>query len=182
MTADVGCGEGRLARELKARGYEVAGFDSSQTLVELAREADPGGDYRVADAAQLPLDDGAAALVVAFLVLQEIPHMYEAVAEAARVLSAGGRFCFANVHPVATAGDFDADSDRFVISSYCECFERVRPLGDSAIMHYHRPLADYVSALGDAGFLVEAVRELPTTRRAAGRIPAYVHVRAVKTA
>ena len=181
LTVDVGCGEGRLARELKGRGYDVVGFDSSKTLVELAREADSEGDYRVADAARLPLEEGAAALVVAFLVLQEIPHMREAVREAARVLAEGGRFCLANVHPIATAGDFSADSDDFVLSNYCRCFERQRPIGASTITHFHRPVAEYVSALADAGFLVETIRELPTMRRARGKIPAYVHICAVKT-
>jgi ubiquinone/menaquinone biosynthesis C-methylase UbiE len=180
LAVEIGCGEGRVARELRARGYEVVAFDVSETLVTLAREADPDGQYAVADAATLPIGDGAAELVVAFNVLHEIPHLRQAVAEAARVLAPGGRFCFANVHPVATAGDFAADSDDFVLSSYCESFARSRPVGAAEITHFHRPLSEYTSALTAAGFLVEAVGEVPTVRRAPGRIPAYLHVRAVK--
>src|SRR5205085_3491479 len=57
-TLDVGCGEGRVARDLKRRGHAVVGIDSAPTLVRLAREADPGGEYVVADAAALPFADG----------------------------------------------------------------------------------------------------------------------------
>jgi 2-polyprenyl-3-methyl-5-hydroxy-6-metoxy-1,4-benzoquinol methylase len=39
LTLDVGCGEGRLTRELSARGYEVVGVDASTALVEEARSA-----------------------------------------------------------------------------------------------------------------------------------------------
>lgn len=45
---DIGCGEGWLARALSERGYRVTGVDVVPALVEAARAADPGGDYRVA--------------------------------------------------------------------------------------------------------------------------------------
>src|SRR5436305_4095552 len=55
-TLDVGCGEGRVARDLKQRGHAVVGIDAAPTLIRLAREADPRGEYLVADAAALPVD------------------------------------------------------------------------------------------------------------------------------
>ena len=51
LTLDVGCGEGRVTRDLKELGHHVVGVDASETMVEAAREADPGGEYAVADAA-----------------------------------------------------------------------------------------------------------------------------------
>ena len=180
VTVEIGCGEGRVTRELRARGYDVVAFDVSETLVTLAREADPEGEYVVADARSLPLADGVAALVVAFNVLHEIANLPDAIAEVARVLATGGRFCFAIVHPLATAGDFAGDSDDFVVSSYCETFARARPLGSAEIMHFHRPLAAYVAALAAVGLVVESLHEVPTARRAQGRIPVYLHVRAAK--
>lgn len=180
LTVEIGCGEGRMARELRARGYEVVAFDLSETLVALAREADPDGQYTAADAATLPIEDGVAALVVAFNVLHELAHLREVVAEVARVLATGGRFCFGIVHPVATAGDFAPDGDDFLVGSYCQSFARPRPLGRSEITHFHRPLSEYVDALAAAGLLVESLGEVPTARRAPGRIPAFLHVRAAK--
>ena len=63
----VGC-----PRDLKSWGYQVAGVDASPTLIAAAREADPGGDYRVADAAELPFADDTFALVTAFMSLQDV--------------------------------------------------------------------------------------------------------------
>ena len=181
LTVDVGCGEGRTTRELHARGYSVVGVDSAPTLVRLAEEADPRGQYLIADAGELPFEDGAAALVVAFMVLQDLSELDGAVAEAARVLEDGGRFCLAIVHPVATGGDFvDRDTDTFVVNSYCTPFEVARPLAAKSVVQFHRPLDAYSRALERAGFCIEAVREVPARRRADGRVPAFLHVRAVK--
>jgi SAM-dependent methyltransferase len=60
LTLDIGCGEGRLSRDLKALGHTVVGVDASPTMVAHAREADPALEVRLADAAALPLPDGAA--------------------------------------------------------------------------------------------------------------------------
>ena len=181
LTIDVGCGEGRTTRELGARGYSVVGVDSAPTLIGLAREEDPSGEYAAADAVDLPFDDGVAALVVAFMVLQDLENLDGAVAEAGRVLAARGHFCFAIVHPVATAGDFvGPDDDAFAVGRYCTPFEVARPLGPLSVVQFHRPLEAYSRALELGGFRIEAMREIPTRRRAAGRVPAFLHLRAVK--
>ena len=182
LTVDLGCGEGRVSRDLAARGHRVVAIDASATLIAHAREADAVGDYRHADAAALPLSDAAADLVVAFMSLHDIAHADAAIAEAARVLERGGRFCFAVLHPVATAGDFhDGDAARFVFERpYFEPVAIDRPLGDSSITHFHRPLEWYARALEAAGFLVEALREVPTRRSAPGWVPMFLHLRAVK--
>ena len=92
-----------------------------------------------------------------------------------------GSFCFSILHPVATGGDFDsADADaRFVLDSYFPARATKRPLFDGEVTQYHRPLAAYVEALADAGFLVARLHELPTERRAAGRVPMFLYVHAV---
>jgi ubiquinone/menaquinone biosynthesis C-methylase UbiE len=59
-TVDIGCGEGRLTRDLKELGHHVIGVDSSPSLVAAARERDPSMDVRLADAAALPLEDASA--------------------------------------------------------------------------------------------------------------------------
>jgi SAM-dependent methyltransferase len=196
LTLDVGCGEGRVTRDLKALGHRVISLDASPTMVTAAREADPDGDYRLADAAALPLDDACADLVVAFMSLQDVDDMPGAVHEIARVLVPGGRACLAVVHPLNSAGKFESDDDdsRFVISgSYLEpgrtvdLFERdgYRMTFQSA----HYPLEAYAGALERAGFLMEAIREPRSTTldgTPAGttnrwlRVPLFLHVRAVK--
>jgi SAM-dependent methyltransferase len=46
---DFGCGAGRSSRFLKDLGYQVTGVDIAAHMVDRAREADPGGDYRLLD-------------------------------------------------------------------------------------------------------------------------------------
>ena len=42
---DFGCGAGRSATFLRRLGFEVTGVDISSSMIELARRADPAGDY-----------------------------------------------------------------------------------------------------------------------------------------
>ena len=72
LTVDIGCGEGRLPRDLKGLGHQVIGIDLSQTMIDAARQADPDGDYRCANAGTLPLADKSCDLAVAFMSLQDV--------------------------------------------------------------------------------------------------------------
>jgi len=188
---DVGCGEGRVPRDLRARGYEVIGIDASPTLIEHAREADPDGDYRVADAAHLPFGDASVQLVTAMLSLHDMDDMAGAVGEAARVLVPGGRLCAAVVHPINSAGHFESSAPdaAFVIRDsyfaerrYADEVER-----DGLRMTFtsrHRPLEAYVAALESAGLLVERLVEVPDSTGPPGdrwrRLPLFLHLRAIK--
>src|SRR3954468_7009993 len=62
LTLDIGCGEGRLARDLKQLGHHVVALDASRTAVEAARAADPEIEVHLADAAELPFPAGCADL------------------------------------------------------------------------------------------------------------------------
>jgi SAM-dependent methyltransferase len=192
-TVDVGCGEGRLARDLKARGYSVIGIDGSATLVEHARAADPAGDYRVADAAALPIADASVPLVTAFMSPQDIDDMPAAIREMARVLVPGGRLCMAIVHPINSAGTFEVlepDAPFIIRGSYFE----PRRYDDTMTRNgltitfssEHRPIQDYFAALEAAGLLVERLVEVPDVADPPGsrwqRLPLFLHLRAVKPA
>jgi SAM-dependent methyltransferase len=189
LTVDLGCGEGRLPRDLKALGYTIVGIDASAALIAAAREADPDGDYRLADAASVPLEDASADLVLAFMTLQDFDDLDGAVAEAHRLLEPGGRFCVAIVHPINSAGLFvsqEPDSDFVIRKSYLErrreseFFERDgHPLTFNS---EHRPLETYFAALERVGFVTERLREIPDTTAPHGdrwsRIPLFLHLRA----
>jgi SAM-dependent methyltransferase len=197
-TLDVGCGEGRLARDLAALGHDVVGVDASPTLLAAAREASPDLEFHLADAASLPIPDGAFGLVVAFMSLQDVDNLDATIHEAARVLAPGGRLCVAIVHPLNSAGVFaddDVGDSPFLIhgsyldaSPYTEEVER-----DGYTMHFesvHRPLQAYTEALTVAGLLIEQLREPRLPGHAAAserserwrRIPLFLHLRALKPA
>jgi SAM-dependent methyltransferase len=195
LTLDVGCGEGRLARDLKALGHDVRAFDAAPALVEAARAADPSLDVAVADAAGLPVADGAADLVVSFMVLMNLDDLDGVVREAARVLESGGRFCVVITHPLNTAGEFESDAadSAFIINrSYFELHRRELPADRAGLtmsfLDAHRPLQDYADALESAGFLIERIREVrddeePPRResqRRWRRLPLFLHLRALK--
>ena len=107
LTLDVGCGEGRLTRELGARGYDVIGVDASEVLVAEARSADPDGRYEVASIDAIPFSDGAAALAVCVNVVPHVHDLDAAARELARVLAPGGELLIGTIRPIAQAGTCD---------------------------------------------------------------------------
>jgi SAM-dependent methyltransferase len=195
LTLDIGCGEGRLSRDLKACGHTVVALDGSPTLVAAALEADPRIETVVGDAAHLPWPDGYADLAIAFMSLQDVAQADAAIREAARVLEPGGRFCLAIVHPFASAGQFDSDEpdSPFVVrGTYLGRFRFADEVErDGLTMTFeseHRPIGWYFDALEAAGFLVERLREtdipddeltLPRSARWQ-RLPLFLHVRSLR--
>ena len=194
-TLDLGCGEGRLSRDLKALGHDIVGIDASPTMVMAAREADPEIDVQLADAASLPLPDSSFDLVVSFMSLQDVDDYERAMGEAARVLVPSGRLCLAVVHPLNSAGSFegdDADSPFVIRDSYLESsYYRDNVVRDGLEMKFvsaHRPLQAYSDALARAGFLIERLRETDVPEEAIRRpgsrrwqrLPLFLHVRALK--
>jgi SAM-dependent methyltransferase len=143
----------------------LVGIDSSPTLAALAREA--GGYERVldADAAAIPLDDGAVDLVVAFMSLHDMDDPAQAIAESARVLEPGGRLCAAIVHPLNRSDDS--------LAGYFE-HRRVRSRSRNGLkmtfVAIDRPLEYYTRAFEHAGFRCRgATRAARGRRRGPGR-------------
>lgn len=91
VVLDVGCGGGLAVRELAGRGVRAVGVDVEPAMVEAAAQRFPDGEFRVADATALPFDDGSFTGYRADKVLHTLPEPDLAVAEARRVLAAGGR-------------------------------------------------------------------------------------------
>jgi ubiquinone/menaquinone biosynthesis C-methylase UbiE len=186
LTLDIGCGEGRLARELMTRGHRVLAIDGSPSLACLAQQATPVLKVLVGDAARLPLADQTADLAVACMSLQDIDDLPKAVSEIGRVLMPGGRFCFAVIHPLNSLKAIQP-AGYFTPTLYSQTIER-----DGLRMQFnsmHHPLERYFHAVEEAGLLVEAVREpVPTEEhvirtpqmRAWTRMPCFLHVRALK--
>ena len=92
--ADVGCGDGGLARVMARAGAWVVGFDPGARQLARARAAEPAGEeaYVSALGESLPLPDGCLDALVYFNALHHVPaaEQQAALAEAARVLRPGG--------------------------------------------------------------------------------------------
>jgi SAM-dependent methyltransferase len=189
LTLDIGAGEGRVARALKERGHTVLEVDGSPRM--RAGSAELGGIGAVGDAARLPVRSSVADCVIAFMSFQDVDDMPSAVLEAARVLEPGGAFVFAVVHPINSGGKFEPDKPemerRFVMDER-PYFER-RYYSDDIVrdglpMRFdsiHWPLEAYSRALEAAGFVIEAIREVPDVEGKWTKMPLFLDARARKS-
>ena len=192
-TLEVGFGEGRVSRDLVARGHRVTGIDVSPTLARLARDADTNARYLLADGARLPFRAGAFDLVVAYNSLMDVDDMPAVCGEIGRMLVPGGRLCVCVQHPMWDAGKFvgagpEAEwalgATYFGPRSFEGTFERN---GLSVTFRgWCFSIEDYARALESAGFVIEALREPrpgpeapPTTR--GHRLPIFLMLRMLKS-
>jgi SAM-dependent methyltransferase len=181
---EIGCGEGRVTRDLKKRGYGVVGVDVAPTMVRFAREADPTGEYVQADAASLPFDNGSFDLAVAFNSLMDVDDLRAAVREAARVLEPDGRLCICITHPMRDAGRFEQpgrEAPLIIRDSYFGkrrlTVKVARADLELEFRSWAYPLEAYTRALEDAGLIIELMREPPDPDRP---LPNFLVMRAVR--
>ena len=166
---DVGCGEGRFCRMLKADGVAAVGIDPTAALIDHARRLDPGGDYRVEAAEALGFEDGAFDLVVSYLSLIDIPDVRTAIAEMARVLAPGGRLLIANLAGYNSAADAN-DLGWLTLPDGRPAHAMDHYLEEKAgwiawkgirIQNWHRPLSTYMTLLLDQGLSLTYFAEPP---------------------
>ena len=184
---EIGCGEGRVCRDLRDLGWSVTGTDASPTLIAAAVAADRESNYAVADAAALPFTNGSFDLVVAYNSLMDVGDMPASVAEAARTLRPGGRLCACVTHPFKEAGAFASREDGapFVVEgSYFDegSYEVAAERDGLAFAFASRTftLASYARALEEAGLLLEALREPAGRDDRDTRVPQFLLWRARK--
>lgn len=198
-TLEVGCGEGRVSRDLKVRGHHVVGVDASPTLIRMAQQTDASIPCIRCDATALPFADETFDVVVFYNSLMDFDEMPACVAEGSRVLIPRGTFCACVTHPFQDAGKFverSAEAPFIVEGSYLQ--DR-RPINevmerDGLRMHFKGwayPIETYSRAMERAGLAIEAIREPPTPPEIVAknppsarwsRIPVFLMWRAIKSA
>lgn len=82
---DAGCGTGRIAAHLAARGYDVVGCDADPEMIAVAREDHPDLDWHVADLATLDLGDTFDVVLLAGNV---VPFLHRVLPDAVERLAA----------------------------------------------------------------------------------------------
>jgi SAM-dependent methyltransferase len=163
---DVGCGEGRFCRMLQAAGVKPTGIDPMRRFIELARQRDPGGDYRLGNAEALEFADASFDLVVSYITLVDIPDFRAAIAEMARVLKPGGSLLMANLTGFTTAcvdqgwvrGE-KGEYLHFPVDNYLHEFSLWFEWSGIRVESWHRPLDAYMKAFLAAGLMLKFFSE-----------------------
>jgi SAM-dependent methyltransferase len=146
QVADLGCGPGRAAAFLAARGLDVVGVDLSPAMVAIARTTHPGIRFEEGRLDALPLaDESQAGAVCWYSIIHTPPSELDAIArELRRVVAVDGHLLVA-----FQAGDGEA-------------VHRDEIQGrEVSITNYRHSPAAVAEALTSAGFGVtaRAVRE-----------------------
>ena len=96
---EVGGGSGRLSIPLRPEFDRILSFDLSESMVRRAmkRLGEAGGEganvhYFVADAENIPIQDGLADVAILSGILHHVSHPETVIAETVRALKPGGRF------------------------------------------------------------------------------------------
>ncbi|MFO0838980.1 MAG: class I SAM-dependent methyltransferase [Phycisphaerae bacterium] len=192
---DLCCGQGVLARALIAaqpKLAEVIGVDASPRLIEAARRRARGEQhggaaatprpamrFEVADACALgSLADGAfdaAACIMAVHDVEDVAGLFRSAASAVRPMAA---FVVILMHPcfrIPRQSSWGWDHARKLqyrrLDRYAEAMQipiATHPSRDASqrTLYFHRPLSDVAGALLAAGFVITAVEELYSHRRA----------------
>jgi SAM-dependent methyltransferase len=94
---DMGCGPGQVARYLHEQGLSVTGVDISPGMVVVARELNPGIEFRQGDMLSLDIANETFGGVAAFYSIIHIPHeqVVTALRELRRILQSGGSLLLA---------------------------------------------------------------------------------------
>lgn len=169
---DAGCGSGDLALHCAAHGAGVTAVDISERMIAEARErATRHGLSIVLQVADLErgdmFPDGSFDAIVCLVAIAG--RLHQIVREFGRLLVAGGRLYFGDVHPflnhgrqenregapcLAVSGHFDRSARRIV-----NPFGPVAGGKEVPFVWKNYTLQDYFEALADGGFLVERYLE-----------------------
>jgi 2-polyprenyl-3-methyl-5-hydroxy-6-metoxy-1,4-benzoquinol methylase len=157
---DAGCGSGLYCGPLLDRGADVYAFDSSATMVEIARQRYGDRiDFKVLPLEELS-DHYASSyfdVVLSTLVLDHIQNLEEVFLQIHDVLKPGGYFVFSLSHPFRIFEEYGQ------IYFQQERYNLVFPNVGAAIPAFRRPLEAYIRPLLEIGFcLVDFVETRPT--------------------
>ncbi|SEH02722.1 Methyltransferase domain-containing protein [Nonomuraea solani] len=100
---DVGCGTGRFARRLAARGLEVDAVDPAPEVIEAAAPA-PGVRYLHADITDMELPQGHYAYISCLASIHHVP--FGTVAALRDALAPGGVLAILGCYPERTVTDY----------------------------------------------------------------------------
>jgi ubiquinone/menaquinone biosynthesis C-methylase UbiE len=206
---DVGGGQGVLAPYLADAGARVTVVDASPKLIAAAKRRHAqlsNVRFLVGDARRLPavagLDEGSHDAASFLLSIQDMDPLDEVVRGVGWALRPASRVVMLMTHPAFRQprhSGWGYDEGRGL--TYRRIDGYLTPMavpmkslgGGPPTRSFHRPISAYVNALGDVGFAVDAMLELPDLplerrpgraargdARAQAEIPIFLALRAVR--
>jgi len=149
LILDAGCGEGTLAREIRRRGAEVIGIDTSAEMVAAARAN--GIEAQVASVTDLPFVNTFDA-VFSNAMLHWVKDAEGAVTQIARSLKPGGRF----------VAEFGGEGNAYhLVDAMKRAFSAHPEWGAFENPWYFPSIEEYATLLQSAGFAVESIELIP---------------------
>ena len=170
---DVACGQGALCRILEERRAQVVGAELSESLLDIARKRGPRHiRYVRADAKDLSsLKGDAFDAITCILAIQNINDIRPVFKNAAGLLKPGGQFVMVMNHPAfriprQTGWGWDDERklqyrriDRYQSELKIPIQTHPGSAPSEITWTFHRSLQDYVRALVESGFVVDALEE-----------------------
>lgn len=150
---DVGCGSGEDIYRLSNLGYKsLRGFDSSPTMVELAKDYVLGkAEIVQSEAEDLPCDDGSIDAVISRFCLNYVEEIDDVHSECFRCLRESGRYIILIPHPsFFNSSQIEGDPNHVV----------AMPFGDELQLIYkYRDLSEFLSRKFFEIFSVKEIRD-----------------------
>lgn len=157
---DAGCGEGYLSRLLAKRGALVTGVEPAARLYTLCADRERleplGIEYINCDLVDLALPSSQFDLVIANMMLMDVPDYQAAIRMLATMTRLDGHLIVTLLHPCFEESGAAWPHTRAVrTSEYFAEHERPQRIGTL----YHRPLSAYVNRLLDEGLALRQMVE-----------------------
>lgn len=154
---DAGCGQGYLSRLLAKGGAFVTGLEPAEPFINHAIEQEQlqplGIRYIQADLSVFDILLPAFDVVIANMVLMDIPDYQNAIRNCLRVLREGCSFIFSISHPCFEGSNSDYKAKGHLeITEYFQEYSIKQHFGYS----FHRPLSQYINTvLQNGGRIME---------------------------
>ena len=196
---DLGCGEGHNTRLLAGRGATVTALDIAESFISAAAAADRHGTrFVIGDGAALPFRAASFDAVTAFMSLMDVADPERTLRELSRVLRPRGFTQFSLVHPATSTpvrewrNDESGARRALAVGDYfyqgpvtetwsfgtapAEVRARHKPF---TITYARRTLTGWLTAVLDAGLIIEAIAEPSADEATAAAHPEVADTRIV---
>jgi SAM-dependent methyltransferase len=166
---DAGCGVGRATAALAEHAREIVGIDPSAESISLARELNVRGvTFRRAWVEDIAKEGQEYDVLIANMMLSTMVRLKSGMAAMRQLIRMAGSLIVTLPHPCfwpAYAGYADADwFDYATEMAIRGPFRISREATAPNTTHIHRPLEQYLNALGESGLNIIEVVEPPSAQ------------------